>query len=365
MKELSIEDKARRYDEALKKAKNYYSPETVCNVRIAMENLFPELKESEDERIRKDLIKFIKGCGAYSQEYVDWLEKLGDIDNKFIRMRETKPKDISEFLDRLTTVEQEFLWEHIAKIRELDKEEQCEQGPIDKVGPKFKVGDWVVNTVGDTNQIVKVLDDGYTLDDSTFISNYWTTEHYHLWTIKDAKDGDVLVYVTDEEDLWIMIYWSLYEPYEGHVHYHALLVNNNFSDKGTCCISIDNLKPATKEQRDLLFQKMKEAGYEGDAEKKELKKIERNLAWSEEDEKTIHLVCEFITHHSNHNDSIGGIDCSTLIERLKFLKDRYTWKPSEAQMVVLNDIIINGHLSNANERILKGLQEQLKKLREK
>jgi len=31
--------------------------------------------------------------------------------------------------------------------------------------------------------------------------------------------------------------------------------------------------PATKEQRDLLFKKMKEAGYEWDAEKKELRKI--------------------------------------------------------------------------------------------
>ena len=31
-----------------------------------------------------------------------------------------------------------------------------------------------------------------------------------------------------------------------------------------------NCKPATKEQRDLLFQKMKEAGYEWDADKKEL-----------------------------------------------------------------------------------------------
>ena len=30
--------------------------------------------------------------------------------------------------------------------------------------------------------------------------------------------------------------------------------------------------PATKEQRDLLFAKMKEAGYEWDADKKELKK---------------------------------------------------------------------------------------------
>lgn len=44
------------------------------------------------------------------------------------------------------------------------------------------------------------------------------------------------------------------------------------------------------------------------------------------------------------------------------LKDR--WKPSEAQVVVVDDIIRNGHLSNANERILCGLLEQLKKLRE-
>jgi hypothetical protein len=34
--------------------------------------------------------------------------------------------------------------------------------------------------------------------------------------------------------------------------------------------------PATKEQRDILFQKMKEAGYEWDSEKRELKKIEQS-----------------------------------------------------------------------------------------
>ena len=33
--------------------------------------------------------------------------------------------------------------------------------------------------------------------------------------------------------------------------------------------------PATKEQRDLLFAKMKEAGYEWNGEKKELRKIEQ------------------------------------------------------------------------------------------
>ena len=49
---------------------------------------------------------------------------------------------------------------------------------------------------------------------------------------------------------------------------------------------------------------------------------------------------------------------------LKSLRPQNRWKPSDAQMVVLNDIIINGHLSNANETILKGLQEQLKKLKD-
>lgn len=53
----TIEEKARAYDEAIKKAKSLYKasePMSGCNVII--ETLFPELKESEeskDERIRK------------------------------------------------------------------------------------------------------------------------------------------------------------------------------------------------------------------------------------------------------------------------------------------------------------------------
>ena len=44
-----------------------------------------------------------------------------------------------------------------------------------------------------------------------------------------------------------------------------------YSKTWTC-----NLHPATKEQRNLLFQKMKDAGYEWDVEKKELKKLVPN-----------------------------------------------------------------------------------------
>ena len=157
-----------------------------------------------------------------------------------------------------------------------------------KVVPKFKVGDWIVSNYNNVTYIESISDTKYNLQCKDGFHEKMSIEYidrnWHLWSIDDAKDGDVLAYVTDEEDLWIMIYWSLYEPYEGHVHYHALLVNDSFSDKGTCCICINDLKPATKEQRDLLFSKMKEAGYEWDAEKKELKKTEQKSKWSDEDD---------------------------------------------------------------------------------
>lgn len=38
-------------------------------------------------------------------------------------------------------------------------------------------------------------------------------------------------------------------------------------------LGVDKAMPATKEQRDLLFAKMKETGYEWDTDKKELNKI--------------------------------------------------------------------------------------------
>ena len=46
-----------------------------------IEYIFPELKESEDEKIRKELIKETKGCevrlfeAVTNDEFVAWLEK--------------------------------------------------------------------------------------------------------------------------------------------------------------------------------------------------------------------------------------------------------------------------------------------------
>ena len=307
--------------------------ESAVTIRT-LEEIFPELKESEDERIRKWLIELVEEVrkanptnvehNGMCSEALAWLEKQAEhanfrnkiqIGDKVTRNKDGYLVNLSQ-LNRVAKVDEkqgeqkpnynnkELKDVVIAELSKYNSNDlnapwatdstglqyplyfanlgakwQEEQKPADKVEPKFKVGDWVVYDHR-TYQVVELPKEGYInlcLRRNGKIEFAPSTYCRH-WTIQDANDGDVLSYITDEEDLWIMIYRSLYEPYEGHVHYHALLVNDNFTDKGTCCICIDDLKPATKEQRDLLFQKMKEAGYEWDAEKKELKKIEQKPA---------------------------------------------------------------------------------------
>lgn len=81
MKELSIEEKAKAYDEALEMAKKLIENEET-NVPVFYVNnikdIFPELKESEGERIRKELIDFVKSRLAGfpdCKRFTDWLEK--------------------------------------------------------------------------------------------------------------------------------------------------------------------------------------------------------------------------------------------------------------------------------------------------
>ena len=52
MKELSIEEKAKAYDKALKAAVVAHKDED-RHLKATLERIFPEIKESEDEKIHK------------------------------------------------------------------------------------------------------------------------------------------------------------------------------------------------------------------------------------------------------------------------------------------------------------------------
>lgn len=85
MKELTIEEKAKAYDEAVTKSIEFYTLCKKCGAKGTvdfLEDIFPELKESEDERIRKEIIDSIKelrliGTPSYREKAIAWLEKQG------------------------------------------------------------------------------------------------------------------------------------------------------------------------------------------------------------------------------------------------------------------------------------------------
>lgn len=96
MKKLSIEEKAIAYDEAIERLRNafYNNNSRMCEeyrnaVLKIIEPIFPELAETEDERIRKVLreriIRYdpnneilIKEEGISQKQFIAWLEKQGE-----------------------------------------------------------------------------------------------------------------------------------------------------------------------------------------------------------------------------------------------------------------------------------------------
>ena len=70
-------EKEKAYDEAVERAKKIYG-------NSITEEIFPELKESEDDRIKKDLIQWIEEFpdiiwrGHYKKDVIAWLEKQGE-----------------------------------------------------------------------------------------------------------------------------------------------------------------------------------------------------------------------------------------------------------------------------------------------
>lgn len=81
MKELSIEGKAKAYDDAIKRAKRMFSEKE-------LNYLFPELAESDDEKIISAIRKAIEakvenlGNGVTRTACLAWLEKQEDKDSQ-------------------------------------------------------------------------------------------------------------------------------------------------------------------------------------------------------------------------------------------------------------------------------------------
>ena len=317
---MTIEQKAKAYDKAIEHARSLLK--TIGNATLGnlvlkneFKTMFPALEESEDERIKKTLIKYFRNCvsleGINGEDISNWLEKQG----------EQKPAE----------------W--------------------------HKVGDWVVCNNG-PHHIFQVIERSWPnakyrdINGTEIFLNVNTLDkQYHLWTIQDAKDGDVLatkdaVFIFKHIDKTGL---SLCKSYCEVIGNSELGLGFDFS--------INGVYPATKEQRDLLFQKMKEAGYEWDADKKELKKVEqKHAAWSEEDEKMIWAIPLVIDTYPKQ-EMFYGHSKEKLISWIKSIKDRVqlqdrinieVWVTKNKQWILkLNGKVVRGQWGDEPQCIYK------------
>lgn len=238
MGELSIEEKAKRYDEAIKIAKDCQYDDLALSqpVKDVIEHIFPELKE--EERIKSCIKKCLSNAGE--QVFDNYNIRLGDC---------------------------------LAWI-----EKQGNQGKQDKKSQestseeyKFKIGDWVVRKDGENFgngskfvQITKIDKEKYWFDCETWITN----KEIRLWTIEDAKDGDVLCSKRDSIIIFAGVYGAFCKYYVALTTDGKLIINEN---KEAHLWGLSNVAcPTTKEQQDFLFQKMAEKGYRWDSENKKV-----------------------------------------------------------------------------------------------
>lgn len=217
---MTEKEKAEAYDKAIERAKKLYG-------NGITEEIFLELKEDDDERIRKNCIHFLElqkqhhAATFEIEECIDWLEKQG-------------------------------------------------KKPVDKIEPRFKVGDWVVFIKSkNVYKIEKIENYEYTLRHilgGSLCLSFSNEKLIREWTIQDGKDGDVLAahecYVVFKEIDGLNI--------KCHCTYHYLGLNPSFYIN--TLQNKDAFLPATKEQRDTLMKAMNDAGYKWNIEKKELKK---------------------------------------------------------------------------------------------
>ncbi|WQJ54053.1 MAG: hypothetical protein [Vetruanivirus porcinprimi] len=279
---MTEKEKAKAYDEAIERTKKLYS-------NGIAEEIFPELKESEDEKIRKEIISILRNAYWTSNknrfnELVAWLENQRDKDKLIQELGKYKVKYTQEVLEkyinstsnkddeRLRKTAIAFLKDFAEQGYEnavecIDWLEKQDKNSTNKNKTRFNVGDWVFFTTSKrVYQVEKKENYEYTLRDKnnghSFCVSFSNEELIREWTIQDANDGDVIQLGK------VTAIFKKYIGREKCICYCSFCKDGGFEipiengdDNAYGCY---NATPATKEQRDAMIKAMYDAGYEWD-----------------------------------------------------------------------------------------------------
>lgn len=244
---------------------------------------------------QRDWSKFTAPWYKKERDTIAWLEESG---KKEYRLKSFKNEDVRKFMQYIEKQAKAYefnlpnrgydiyafakdllVWLEKQGEQEEPQVYETEDGKIITysetdgykfVEPKFHEGDWVVNKFGDSWHIDSLDKKNYQVSDVKGNWNYFPIskqDEIHLWTIQDARDGDVLA---------AHECYGIFKEIDGlnikcYCAYHYLGFNPCFYRD-----TVQNKNaffPATKEQQDALMKAINDAGCEWNAKTKILEKI--------------------------------------------------------------------------------------------
>ena len=332
----TIEEKAKAYDEALERAKAYHRNELAGSRKEMTEYIFPELRESEDERIRKWLVaqmqKFHDEANregrwedfCMTEKAIFYLEKQKE--QKPVEWTELTWKDIVELEGIINNVHYDFsagigqesfgkeVLERFRNKKDDAEVDACEQKPAEKQDYSgltdferaIHRGFLCAGVVNVPVTIIKET----AQDCLAHLQAEWSKED---WKLLDEVREHIIGVIGDKPDL------TPNKIYDGFLD----LIDN-----------LKRLRPQPKQE------------------------------WSEEDEKILHGIEQCVY---DNVANIGTMNKVRYIDWLKSLRPQPHWKPSEEQIQAITYLAssIPPNFLKEQEytmRLVDEVIEQLKKL---
>ena len=320
-----------KHKEDLEAAKGWLAIAKENGNKIAiqiLEKFFPELRESEDERIRKVLIELIKGItswnyflGISKEQMVSWLEKQGNT-NETINRDELAQGVLKGAAINLIT----WIDYNVAKGNMCLSNMECED-----IEDALVSGDW--------DKIYAYMKKKIEKQGQTFTKK--DVDDAYLKGVCDAKHE--LEKQGEQKPTWS-------DVDESDLNNIIWLCNN--------CINGSEITwiPSQATRIKSLIERIKDTIF-----------LQSKQEWSEEDEKmcqdTIDWFEKKVFPYALEHENPARAN----IKWLKSLKDRVQpnhWKPSEFQLECLAKVIPHrdNEIDNELEYVLTELYEQLKKL---
>ena len=216
-----------KYKEALEKLRafhrDYKNISHLVDVKGELESIFPELKESEDERIRKEIIQSIQDnmCVIHKDKCIAWLEKQANIPHFTFddilalqcAMKATEKAD-NELYEQLKS-----LHDRLNDVYWLEKQGKNKDQNNRIYIQKFNIGDTVYRQGWSDNTIEKIYNDGkfepvYICKNEEGLESHISFSEQDEWKLKDRMQSQPKQEWSEEDN--IKCIYSYLELYLNH-----------------------------------------------------------------------------------------------------------------------------------------------------